>query len=65
MKRFVRSANSRIITGVCGGIGQYFNIDPVIIRIVAVISLFISLGITLLVYLLLTVLVPSEGDFRS
>ncbi|QQK81555.1 PspC domain-containing protein [Salicibibacter cibi] len=65
MKRFVRSANSRIITGVCGGIGQYFNIDPIIIRILAVISLFISLGITLLIYLLLTVLVPSEGDFRS
>ncbi|SDI44558.1 PspC domain-containing protein [Natribacillus halophilus] len=65
MKKLVRSSRNRIITGVCGGIGKHFNIDPIIIRTIAVISLFISMGVTVLVYLVLTMLVPSEGDFKS
>ena len=36
MKRLYRSRTSRYLAGVCGGIGEYFNIDPNIVRIVAV-----------------------------
>ena len=51
MKRFYRSASDRIIGGVCGGIGEYLNIDPLIVRIVFAV-LFFGYGTGLLVYLL-------------
>jgi len=38
-KRLYRSNKDRMIAGVCGGLAEYFNIDPVIIRIIAVILL--------------------------
>ena len=35
-KRLVKSRKNRVICGVCGGIGEYFNVDPTIIRLLAV-----------------------------
>jgi len=35
-KRLYRSRKNKIIAGVCGGIGEYFHIDPVIVRILAI-----------------------------
>ncbi len=57
MKRFYRSASDRIIGGVCGGIGEYLNIDPLIVRIVFAV-LFFGYGTGLLVYLLVWILAP-------
>ena len=49
MKRLYKSRNDRKIAGVCGGIGEYLNIDPTIIRIIWVISAMLG-GIGLLTY---------------
>jgi phage shock protein C len=38
-KKLYRSNTDRIIAGVCGGIAEYFDIDPVIVRIIAIILL--------------------------
>ena len=38
-KRLYRSTHNKMIAGVCGGIAEFFNIDPVIVRIIAVILL--------------------------
>ena len=47
-KKLYRSADDRIIAGVCGGIAQYFNIDPVLVRIVFIaLALIHGLGIVL------------------
>ena len=35
-KRLYKSRANRVLCGVCGGIGEYFNIDPVIIRLLLV-----------------------------
>jgi len=35
-RRLYRSRSNRVIAGVCGGIGDYFNIDPVIIRLIMI-----------------------------
>ena len=35
-KRLTRSTTDKVIGGVCGGFAQYFNIDPVIVRVIAV-----------------------------
>ena len=38
MKRLFRSRDNRIIAGVCGGIGEYFDVDPVLIRVIAILA---------------------------
>lgn len=55
-KRVYRSKNDKIITGVCGGIAEYFNVDPVLIRIITVLLFFV--WIVLLPYNILFVLLP-------
>lgn len=57
-KRLYRSRKQRMIAGVCGGIAEHFNIDPVIPRIVAVVLLFISFGTAVLAYIVLWFIVP-------
>lgn len=58
-RRLYRSAEDRIIAGVCGGLGKYFEIDPVFIRVIFVILFFAS-GIGILLYLLLILIIPRE-----
>ncbi len=60
MKKLYRSASSHYFAGVCGGIGEYFNIDPNIVRIVAVLLGFGSFGTVLLVYIVAALLLPLE-----
>ena len=36
-KRLYRSRTNRILAGVCGGIGEYLNVDPVIVRLAAIV----------------------------
>ena len=55
-KRLYRSRSNRIISGVCGGIGEYFNIDPIIVRILAI----IIPGIGLVTYIICAIIIPSE-----
>ena len=55
-KRLLRSRTNRIIAGVCGGIGEYLNIDPTIIRILAV----VIPGFGWVTYLICAILIPSE-----
>lgn len=58
-KKLMRSQNDRWLAGVCGGLGQYFGIDPTIIRIVfALLGVFTGSGF--LLYLILWVVMPVE-----
>jgi phage shock protein PspC (stress-responsive transcriptional regulator) len=48
-----------MIAGVCGGIGEYFNIDPTIIRLALVAFTFLSWGIGgLLFYIIAAIVIP-------
>jgi len=58
-KRLYRSRDERIIWGVCGGIAKYFGLDPTLIRLIAVLSLFLALT-GILIYIILTIVVPLE-----
>lgn len=60
MKKLYRSRTSRYLAGVCGGIGEYFGIDPNIIRIIAVLIALGSVGTALLVYIVAALLLPEE-----
>lgn len=59
-KRLYRSRNDRVISGVCAGLGQYFNVDPVLVRVLAVVLGFVSFGTALLLYLVLALIIPLE-----
>jgi phage shock protein C len=58
-KRLYRSRQDKVIAGVCGGIAEYFNMDPVWIRLVAVL-LVLAHGIGILVYIVAWILVPKN-----
>ncbi len=59
-KKLYRSRSDRKIAGVCGGIAEHFDIDPVLVRVIAVILLLCG-SAGLLAYIVLWILVPEEG----
>ncbi|SDY62654.1 phage shock protein C (PspC) family protein [Proteiniborus ethanoligenes] len=56
-KRLYRSRDNRIISGVCGGFADYFQMDPVIVRLICVL-LFFAKAIGVLAYLLCMIIIP-------
>ena len=59
MKKLYRSSN-RILAGVCGGLAEYFDIDPTLIRVAyVVLSLFSAAFPGLLLYIILMILIPN------
>ena len=58
-RRLIRSRNDRVIGGVCGGMGRYFNIDPIFFRIGAVALAFVG-GAGILLYLAALLLMPER-----
>ncbi|MDP9346416.1 MAG: PspC domain-containing protein [Actinomycetota bacterium] len=61
VRRLHRSQTDRVIGGVCGGIAEYFRIDPVIVRVAAV-ALIVAGGAGVLLYLAALLLVPKDGE---
>jgi phage shock protein PspC (stress-responsive transcriptional regulator) len=55
-----RSSSDRVLTGVAGGLGAYFGVDPLLFRIGLVLSAFFG-GFGFFAYLLLTIFVPTDG----
>ena len=64
-KRLVRSRTDKMVGGVCGGIGEYFNIDPTLVRVVFAILVLIGVGSPLLLYLLLWIIMPAADSPRA
>jgi phage shock protein C len=60
-KRLYRSKKDRMIAGVCGGLAEYFGIDPVLVRIIALI-LILTAGGGLLAYIILWIVVPENPE---
>jgi phage shock protein C len=67
-----RSVKNRVLCGVCGGIGEYFQVDPVVIRLIWILLMFLSswrhlfrsltgfslMGGSLLLYIIAAVIIP-------
>ncbi len=58
-KRLYRSRDERMIWGVCGGIAEYFDVDPTLIRLIAVLTLFFAFT-GIFIYIILTIIIPLE-----
>ena len=60
-KRLYRSKTDKVIWGVCGGLAKYFGIDPVLIRVIAVLLLILLAFVpTVVAYVILRIVVPIE-----
>ena len=62
-RKLTRSTTNRSICGVCGGIGEYINIDPTIIRIIWIFCSLTSCGTGLVVYLIAALVIPEPDSF--
>ena len=57
-KKLYRSRKNRMLCGVCGGIGEYLNIDPTLVRLLAV--LLGCSGTGILVYIIAALIIPDS-----
>ena len=59
MRKLYRTPKESILFGVCGGLAEHLNIDPILIRIGFICS-FLILGIGLIPYILLAIIIPKK-----
>jgi phage shock protein C len=59
-KRLYRSRHDRMIGGVCGGIANYFNTDPTVIRLLFALGLILAGG-TFWAYIIMMIVIPEES----
>lgn len=60
-KKLYKSPVNKMLCGVCGGLGEYFNIDPTIIRLIWVVLSLSGAGI--LGYIIAAIIIPSAPQF--
>jgi phage shock protein C len=63
-KRLYKS-DDPVFAGVCGGVAEYFELDPTLIRILAVIFVLAGFGLPLLVYIIAMIVMPKRSDDYS
>jgi len=64
-KKLTRSTN-KMIAGVCGGIAEYFEIDPTLVRILYVALSIFSVGFPgLLFYIIMLIIMPEGSDYEQ
>lgn len=63
MKKLYKSNTNKQICGVCGGLAEYFDIDPTLVRILTVV-LFFAGTLSIWVYILAAILMPQAPDYR-
>ena len=61
--RLFRSRDERMLAGVAGGLAEYWDADPSLIRVLWVLLIIVTGGLALLVYIVMAVVVPEEGEY--
>ncbi|MCL5094114.1 MAG: PspC domain-containing protein [Patescibacteria group bacterium] len=59
-KKLYRSKTNRVFFGICGGMGEYFGIDPVIVRVIFVILAVITGGLWIIAYIIMIFIIPEK-----
>ncbi len=57
-RRLFRSRKQRVFAGVCGGVAEYFNVDPTWIRLLFILLCLLGLGAFIIIYLIFWLIVP-------
>ena len=63
-RRLTKSSNERMIFGVAGGLAEYFDVDPVLVRVVFAL-LVLSTGVGLVAYVVLAIVMPSQASVAA
>jgi len=63
-KKIYRSESDRRIAGVCGGIGEYFDVDSTLIRL-AFVFFVLAAGTGLLAYVIAAIIMPNESEVEQ
>lgn len=58
MKKLYLSGTNRKIAGVCGGLGEYFDKDPTLFRVLAILITLVSFGLGIIGYILMWMIIP-------
>ncbi|MBR6162889.1 PspC domain-containing protein [bacterium] len=61
-KRLYKVENDKKLLGVCGGLAEYFNTDPTIVRVAWAIFTVLSFGTAILIYILCALIFPSKSE---
>jgi phage shock protein C len=61
-KRLYRSSTNKILCGICGGIAEYFGVDPTVVRAIYVILTFCTAFSGVLAYLILLLIIPERRN---
>ena len=61
-KRLYRSRQNRKVAGICAGLAEYLEIDPVLMRVAWVVLAFVSVGLAVLLYAVLIFVIPNEDE---
>ena len=59
-RKLYRSRTTRVIFGVCGGLGEFFGIDPTIVRILFAVGTLFGFGSFILIYIVMFIVVPEQ-----
>ncbi len=60
-KKLYRSRTNRLLGGVCAGLGEFFSIDPTVVRLIFVLGALLGFGSFALLYIIMLFIVPEEG----
>lgn len=60
-RKLTLSKDNKMVSGVCGGLGEYFNIDATLIRVIFVLLSFASLGSIIPIYIVCVFIIPKKS----
>ncbi len=60
IKHLYRNTTNKVFGGVCSGIADYFEIDPVVVRLVWVILTLLSMGLGIIAYIIAWIIIPEQ-----
>ena len=61
-KKLYRSKSNKMIAGVCGGLAEYLNVDPTLIRVIWALVTLGSAGVGLIAYIICAVIMPKKSE---
>jgi len=64
MKKLYKSRKNRVFAGIIGGLGEYFNVDPTVLRVIFVLMIFASFSLLFWSYIVMIFIVPEEPENR-
>jgi phage shock protein C len=64
-KILYKSNSNRVLTGVCGGIGEYLNLDPTLVRIIVIIATPFTGFTTIIAYIIAAIIIPEENIMQT